>query len=79
MRRLRLWGAPIEFDGFLELRDGDCHLAFPFLFAELAHARLSQKIFDGSVIAVGEIAQFQRQHHVAQDKGRAQPGAKSKK
>src|SRR5437870_8071542 len=64
---------------FPDLCDRVHHLAFPFFFAELAHAWLSQKIFDDSVIAIRQVAQFQRQHHVAQNQGRAEPSAESKK
>src|SRR5712664_2429609 len=43
MRRLRLWGTPIEFDGFLELRDG-C-LAVAALHLRLAYVEIRFRAF----------------------------------
>src|SRR6266550_2150580 len=43
MRRLRLWGAPIEFDGFLELRDR-C-LAVAALHLRLAYVEIPFRAF----------------------------------
>src|SRR5438128_6470870 len=64
---------------FLQLGDGEDHFAFPFVFAESIDSGNAEKIFDHLAIAIGEIAQLERQQSFLPNKGAAKSGPESQK
>ena len=64
---------------FFQLSDRENHFAFPSFEAEPFDPRNPEKIFDDVAIAIGEIAELEREQQIFQQQRRAEPGAEAEK